>query len=248
MRILYLIPGWLSRTEAGTQEIARRAQFLRHAAHPQATVEVWDVRDGPSSIESMYEEYLSVPGALARIQEAEATGFDGVILGCFGDPGVDAARELVRIPVVGPGEAGMLFAASLGHRFSIITILDSVIHPLRRLARDVGVETKLASVRAVNIPVLELSHDRQGTFQRMLEAGRLARDVDGADTLVLGCMTMAFLGEHRALSEALDVPVVNPVHASLALVQSLVAMGVAHSKRAFPLPPKLAAPEAARAW
>ena len=248
MRILYLIPGWMSRTDGGRREMARRAQFLRQAAHPQAAVEVWDVEGGPSSIESMYEEYLSVPGALARIQEAASGGMDGIILGCFGDPGVDAARELVTIPVVGPGEAAMLFAASLGHRFSIVTILDSVVHPLRRLARDVGVEAKLGSVRAVNIPVLELMHDRKGTFERMREAGRLARDVDGADTLVLGCMTMAFLGEHRELSESLGIPVVNPVQASLKLVESLVAMGVAHSKRAFPQPPKMAAPEAARTW
>jgi allantoin racemase len=248
MRILYLIPGWMSKTEGGRHEMARRGQFLRQSAQTESVVDVWDVEGGPSSIESMYEEYLSVPGALGRIQEAAAAGYAGVILGCFGDPGVDAARELVTIPVVGPGEAGMLFAASLGHRFSIVTILDSVIHPLRRLARDVGVDSKLASVRAVNIPVLELARDRTGTFERMLEAGRLARDVDGADTLVLGCMTMAFLGEHRALGEALGIPVVNPVHAALRLVESLVAMGLAHSKRAFPTPPKMVAPEAARAW
>lgn len=248
MRILYLIPGWMSKTEGGRHEMTRRGQFLQQAAQPVTTVDVWDVEGGPSSIESMYEEYLSVPGALGRIQEAAAGGYAGVILGCFGDPGVDAARELVTIPVVGPGEAAMLFAASLGHRFSIVTILDSVVHPLRRLARDVGVESKLASVRAVNIPVLELARDRKGTFERMLEAGRLARDVDGADTLVLGCMTMAFLGEHRALGEALGIPVVNPVHAALRLVESLVAMGIAHSKRAFPTPPKMVAPEAARAW
>ncbi len=248
MRILYLIPGWMSRTEGGRREMARRQEFLRQSAHPHGSIEVWDVEGGPSSIESMYEEYLSVPGALTRIQEAASAGFDGVILGCFGDPGVDAARELVRLPVVGPGEAAMLFASALGHRFSIVTILDSVIHPLRRLARDVGVEAKLASVRAVNFSVLELARDRKATFERTLETGRLARDVDGADTLVLGCMTMAFFGEHQALADALGIPVVNPVHAALRLVESLVTMGVTHSKRAYPVPPKLAAPEAAPSW
>lgn len=244
MRVLYLIPGWMSRTEAGQQEMQRRLRFLQRETHPHTQVEVWDVQGGPSSIESMYEEYLSVPGALDRIQEASRAGFDGIILGCYGDPGVDAARELVSIPVVGPGEASMLFAASLGHRFSILTILDSVIHPLRRLAHDVGVDGKLASVRAVNIPVLNLAKDPESTYQRMLEAGRLALDIDGADTLVLGCMTMAFLDEHRRLSGALGVPVVNPVQAALRLVESLVSMGLAHSKRAFPVPPKMAPTEA----
>lgn len=246
MKILYLIPGWMSRSGAGREEMARRLRFLQQAAQPGTTVEVWDVEGGPTSIESMYEEYLSVPGALGRLSEAAADGFDAVVLGCFGDPGVDGARELVTIPVVGPGEAAMLFAAALGHRFSIITVLDSVIHPLRRLARDVGVDGKLASVRAVNIPVLELASDRRATYERMVEAGRLARDIDGADTLILGCMTMAFLGEHRALAGALGIPVVNPVHAALKLVEAEVAMGLAHSKRAYPTPPKLAAAEASR--
>ncbi len=242
MKILYLIPGWMSRTPAGHEEMARREAFLRRAARPETIVEVWDVEGGPSSIESMYEEYLSVPGALRRIEEAARGSFDGIILGCYGDPGVDAARELVSIPVAGPGEASMLFAAALGHRFSIVTVLDSVVHPLRRLARDVGVDGKLASVRAVNIPVLDLARDPQTTFQRMLEAGRLARDVDGADSLALGCMTMAFLNEDRKLADALGIPVVNPVHAALELIEAFVSMGIAHSKRAFPFPPKLRAP------
>jgi allantoin racemase len=224
----------------------RRLQFLQRAAQPGTAVDVWDVEGGPSSIESMYEEYLSVPGALAGVQKAAAEGFDGIVLGCFGDPGVDGARELVSVPIVGPGAAAMLFAAALGHRFSIVTVLDSIIHPLRRLAYDTGVLAKLASVRSVNIPVLELTRDRGATYDRMLEAGRLARDVDGADTLVLGCMSMAFLGEHRALGEALGLPVVNPVHAALKLIEAQVAMGIAHSKRAYPVPPKLARSEAGR--
>jgi len=238
VKLLYLIPGWMSRTEAGRQELQRRHAVLQREAGPTTQVEVWDVEGGPASIESIYEEYLSVPGALARAQEAARQGMDGIILGCFGDPGVDAARELLTIPIIGPGEASMLFAASLGHRFSIVTILDSVVHPLRRLAREVGVDGKLASVRAVNIPVLDLAGRREETYQQMLRAGRLARDTDGADTLVLGCMTMAFLGEHRRLADELGMPVVNPVHAALKLVEAQVAMGLAHSKRAYPIPPK----------
>lgn len=244
MRLLYLIPGWMSRTTAGGEELGRRLEFLRGAAGAGTEIDAWDVEGGPASIESMYEEYLSIPGALQRVQEAARVGIQGIILGCYGDPGVDAARELVRIPVVGPGEASMLFAAALGHRFSILTVLDTILHPLRRLAREVGVDGKLASVRAVGIPVLELSQDRGTTYERMLEVGRLARDVDGADTLVLGCMTMAFLNEDRRLSEALGIPVVNPVHAALRLLEAQVMMGLAHSARAYPTPPKLAAMEA----
>jgi allantoin racemase len=246
VKILYLIPGWMSQTDAGRQELRRRQSFLQQAASPTTQVEVWDVEGGPASIESITEEYLSVPGALAPAQEAARYGVDGIILGCFGDPGVDAARELLTIPVVGPGEASMLLAASLGHRISIVTILESVMHPLRRLAREVGVESKLASIRAINTPVLALGQQREETYQRVLRAAQDARDIDGADVIVLGCMTMAFLGDHRRLAEAVELPVVNPVQAALKLIEAQVAMGLAHSKRAYPLPPKTVPLEANR--
>jgi allantoin racemase len=241
MRLVYLIPGALSRGPLGPAELARRRAVLQRAAFPGTEVQVADTPEGPLSIESAYEEYLSVPPALARIRALEGEGVDGVIVGCFGDPGVDAARELVAMPVVGPGEAAMLLAASLGHRFAIVTVLDSIVQPLRRLAWSVGVLDKLASVRAVGIPVLELYADLDATAARVVEVGRRALEEDGADTVILGCMTMAFAERHRALADALGVPVVSPAHAALKLLEALVGAGLRHSKRAYPVPPKLGA-------
>jgi len=133
---LYLIPGWMTRREGGTAELARRRAAVQRVAGPGWTMDAWEVVGGPASIESAYEEYQSVPGAIDRLVEAERTGFAGAILGCFGDPGIEAAREMVSMPVVGPGEASMLLAASLGHRFSIVTVLDSLNYLLERPGRS----------------------------------------------------------------------------------------------------------------
>jgi allantoin racemase len=211
---------------------------LQRAAFPGTEVEVVDVPEGPLSIESAYEEYLAVPATLEALRGLEGQGVDGAIVGCFGDPGVDAARELCAMPVVGPGEAAMLLAASLGHRFAVVTVLDSIVQPLRRLAWTTGLLDKLASVRSVGIPVLELDADPGRTFDRMVEVGRQAVEVDRADTLVLGCMTMAFAERHRAIETALGVPVVSPAHAALKLLEALVGAGLRHSKRAYPTPRK----------
>ena len=51
---------------------------------------------GPASIESHYDEALSVPGLLPEIARGEREGVDGYVIACFGDPGLDAARELAR--------------------------------------------------------------------------------------------------------------------------------------------------------
>ena len=239
MRLLYILPGSLSRTELGTREIDRRLGILQRLAAAGTPIGITDVPDGPTSIESAYEEYLPAPGTLLKVQEAERAGLDAVIVGCFGDPGVDAARELVEMLVIGPAEASMLFACTLGHRFSVITVLESVVAPMRHLGHRIGVAEKLASVRAVDIPVLELNKDRARSVARMTALARRAVDEDGADALVLGCMSMGFLEAHTEISSAAGVPVVNPVYAAVRMAEALHGAGLAHSKRAYPLPPKL---------
>jgi len=116
------------------------------------------------------------------------------------------------------------------------------VAPLRHLAARVGLERKLASVRAVDIPVLDLARDRDASIERMVTLGRRAVHDDGVDTLVLGCMSMGFLEAQTRIAEAVGVPVVNPVVAALKLLEALVGAGLRHSKKAYPVPPKLRAP------
>ena len=170
MKILYLVPGPMGRTPEGKAEVERRGNLLKRYAAPGTETGIDDVPEGPASIESMYEEYLSIPATVRRALELEQQGWEALILGCYGDPGLDAFRELISIPVIGPGEATAFMAASLGHRFSIITITDSVVAMTERQIRNTGVGEKLASVRAVNIPVLELHHDREKTIEAVIDA------------------------------------------------------------------------------
>jgi allantoin racemase len=216
-----------------------REAALQAFVSPGVTVEARPRYSGPKSIESMWEEYLSVPGLLEAVVELEREGFDAVVPGCFGDPGIDAARELVSIPVLGIGATAMLVAANLSHRFSVVTVLESVVRPLENLARLTGIEPKLASVRQIGIPVLELNADPEVTFNRLIEVSREVIEQDRADALVLGCGTLSF--RSAELQEAVGVPVVNPIQVTLRMAELLVASGLSHSKRSYPVPPKLAA-------
>lgn len=240
MKILYLVPGPMGRTPEGKAEVERRGNLLKQYAAPGTETGIDDVPEGPASIESMYEEYLSIPATVRRALELEQQGWEALILGCYGDPGLDAFRELISIPVIGPGEATAFMAASLGHRFSIITITDSVVAMTERQIRNTGVGEKLASVRAVNIPVLELHHDREKTIEAVIKAGREAIEQDRADTLILGCMSMGFLEVAEAASPELGVPVLNPGKTSLKFAEATVGAGLTHSRRAYMTPPKLA--------
>ncbi|MFC2165369.1 aspartate/glutamate racemase family protein [Acidobacteriota bacterium] len=240
MKIVYVVPGIMSQTELGAEELERRKGFLQERAGKDVLIDITDVEHGPSSIESAYEEYLSIPETVKKVVQAEKEGFDGAIVGCYGDPGIDAMREMVKIPVVGPGETSMLVASMLGHRFSIITVMDSVVPSLEKLARIVGVDGKLASVRAANIPVLDLKKDIETTKRRMIAESEKAMADDRADVIILGCMSMAFMGVSDEMQETLGIPVVNPAVVSLKVLESLITSHLTHSKKAYPVPPKLA--------
>jgi len=241
VRVMYVVPGPMGNTPEGEVELARRGGLLRQYAAPGTEVGIIDVPQGPASIESMYEEYISIPATAERVLKVEEQGYDAAIVGCFGDPGLDAFRELTDMLVVGPGEASFLAAAMLGHAFSVITITESVIAATKRQVRNAGVGDKLASVRVIEVPVLELAKDRPATLDKLVAEGRQAVKADGADTLVLGCMSMGFLELAEDLTEILGVPVINPSRWCLKMTEAMVGAGYRHSKRAYMTPPKLAA-------
>ena len=215
-----------------------RQEKLQAFLSPGVELETRSDYGGPESIESMWEEYLSVPGTMDLAVRLEREGFDAIIPGCFGDPGLDGMREIVSIPVVGPGQAGMTVAAMLGHRFSIVTVVENIIRPLENLALLHGYASKLASVRQIGIPVLELNNDPDYTYHRAIEVCRETIEKDRADVLVMGCGTLSFRSEE--LAAELGVPVVNPLRAALRMAELYVSSGISHSKRSYPTPRKIA--------
>ncbi len=237
MRIVYFLPGPLSLGPLGPGELVRREEFLDAHAFAGNEIAVRETSSGPASVESSVEEHLAVPGLLEAAPELEAEGFDAIIIGCYGDPGLAPARELVDIPVIGPGQASGHVAAQLGEKFGILTVVPEVVPAIRRQMRGYGLEPFLADVRAVDVPVLELRERAEEVLDTLEEEARRAVDA-GSDALVLGCMTMGFLDAARDLQERVGIPVVNPVLAALRTAESTVALGLAHSRRAYPVPRK----------
>lgn len=199
------------------------------------------IEHGPASIECEYDEALAAPDTVAKALAAQEGGADAVIIDCMGDPGMEAAREVLSIPVLGPCQTSMHLAAMLGHRFSVLTVLERLAPFFEVRADRYGIGGKMASVRAVDIPVLDLDRDRDQMVKTLTEQGVLAIERDKAHALVFGCTGM--LGCADELSASLadagyhDVPVIDPMPATLRIAAAVVASGLGHSKRTYPTPP-----------
>jgi allantoin racemase len=191
---------------------------------------------GPASIESHYDEALAVPGLLEVIRSD--TTADAFVLACFGDPGLDAAREAASRPVIGVAEAAMKTASLLGRSFSVVTTLSRTVGRAWDLTRTYGLERQCAGVHACDIPVLDLEEDRDRTYAVILAFAKNALAQDGSDAVVLGCAGMAGLPE--LLTAELGVPVVDGVTAATVMAEGLVRLGLrpSTSGELAPPPPK----------
>jgi len=202
---------------------------------PETEVDSVSIEKGPSSIECRYDEILAIPDIVKRVKEAEDEGVDACVVNCFGDPGVRAAREVVKIPVLGPCESSLNVASSMCDKFSVITVLSSVANLIEENARIYGLSEKLASVRAVDIPVMGLHADDKKTANALFEEGKKALEEDGAEVLILGCTGMTGMAER--LSTDLGVHVIDPLPMAVKFAEMLVSSGLSHSKLTFPMPP-----------
>ncbi len=233
--ILYQIPGDVCAGPLGAAELERRRTLLQGWAAADTIVEVADSPGGPLSIESYAEEAASVAPTIAAVRR-RARIPDAIIVGCFSDPGLAALRELFDCAVVGPFEASFHLAAQLGARVGVVTILESVIPMLDRLAWSMGLAVRYAGAAAIGVPVLALKDDPARVAALVVEAGRDLIARRDADVLVLGCMSLSFLGVAEHARTHVAVPVVNPAMCALKTAEAEVAQGLLPSRRTYARP------------
>jgi len=193
-------------TAAMTATIRQAAEQL---AAPSTTVSATQPDAGPVSIESHFDEAVSAVGVAEEVLKGEREGnIDAYVVACFGDPGLLAARELTRAPVIGIAEAAFHMATLISTRFSIVTTLGRTGIIAEHLLEQYGFSHHCRRIRAAEIPVLD--------------------DEDGIGAIVLGCGGMANLT--HAISHEVGLPVVEGVSAALKLAESLVGLGLHTSK------------------
>ena len=202
-------------------------------------ISVEAIQYGAASIESSYDEMLNAPGIIKVAEKAQSDGFDGIITDCMCDPALEALRERLDIPVVGPGRASILCAAELAHRFSVVTVVENVFTIFENKVMGLGLAGKLASVRAVNIPVLDLA-DLKKLTGALVDESIKAIEEDGAHAIVLGCTGMMGVADNLAETlkkKGYEVPVIDPVAVAVKYLEMLIALDLKQSKKTYMPPP-----------
>ncbi|QUG40616.1 aspartate/glutamate racemase family protein [Psychrobacillus sp. INOP01] len=184
---------------------------------------------GVDSLESFYEYNLATFGCIRYINNT-SINYDGILLACFGDPGLYALKEIAKTPVIGIAEAAMSTALLLGRKFGILVASQKAVPMMESLVREYGLESRLSSILTINIPVSKIEENKVNSYENLYKMGMRMLE-EGAEVIILGCAGMT--GFSSKLSKDLNVPVVDPIECGFNLLENLIKQNLKISKIAF---------------
>ena len=229
MKLLLINPNTSTAMTAGIAAAARQV------AAPGTTITAVQPSFGPLSIEGHFDEAIAAAGVAEQMRHAPP--HDAVVIACFGDPGLDAAREATSAPVLGIAEAAFHAASFVATGFSVVTTMTRTCVIAEHLLHRYGFERRCRGVHGTDVPVLALEDGGLACLPAIEAAAREALQRDRSGALVLGCAGMA--GLCATLGARLGVPVIDGVAAAVKLAEALVGLGLrtsAHGDYARPLP------------
>ena len=232
LKILYLSPGL--REEGSVQRRIDKWSWIPELLGDDVTLIGRGLRKGSSNSEGDFDDYAGGGEVVKTIIEAADEGFDAVVIGDTGDPFISGIREYLDIPVIGPMESSLQIATLLGNKFTLITPAKYMIPRKEKQVESYGYAGNLASVRSLNIPVSQVSEEPEKVIDLLVEQANQAAEHDGAQVVIQMC---GFMVEYYPrVAEQLDIPVVEPIRAALKTAETLVRLGLSHSKLLYPKP------------
>ena len=174
------------------------------------------IPDQPEGIHDDATEELAVPKVLALARKMEDDGMEAVIVSCAGDPAVEQASTVLKIPVIGAGRAVASMAMAFGLPVGVLGITETVPPAMRRM---LGGHMVADAVPSGVVSTLDLMTPRG--MAATIDAGHVLK-ARGAKVLALACTGLATIGAADRLREALAMPVIDPVSAEGAVAWAAI--------------------------
>ena len=203
---------------------------------PDVDVSVHNIDQGHDCIQNRTDWLENGFPVVKLAKSLQDRGFDGIWLSDFDMCGVEAAREVIDIPIIGGFPTSAFTALGLCQRFGILTILPSTLAMQQGHVLTYGQQDNFAGIAPIDCPVDQLSNVDVVVAKSFPVALKLIND-HGAQSLLLGCTGFVGVAEKLSvlLTEALQayVPVIDPNQAGIGYLISLVRMGIRPSRLCY---------------
>jgi len=220
MKLLIINP---NTSEAMTEDIRRTILMVKNK---EIDIEVIHSDFGAESLESFYD-YTIASFGMIRCLKKHAKDYDGILIACFGDPGLYAIKEIYDCPVVGIAEASISIANLLGTKFSILAASEKAGPMMDYLVAGYGMQDRSAGAIAINMSVLDVERNKEEAIGKLVDAGRIAKE-RGAEVFILGCAGMT--GVSETVEKKLGIRVLDPVLIGYSVLEMMVNKNISIGK------------------
>lgn len=200
---------------------ARIGDAARAAASPGTAIIAISAPFGLPLIVSRADWLVAGPATLAALA-AHRGAYDAAIIACFGDPGLDAAKELLDVPVLGISEAAFHAACMRGRRFGVVSFTAA----LRPMFEDVlahhGLVARCAGFRMGPAFSGDPGRVAEERADLLIELCRNSVELDGAEVVILAGGPLAGLAP--VLAPHVAVPLIDGTAAAVRLAEAMVGL------------------------
>ncbi|AXY41648.1 aspartate/glutamate racemase family protein [Halomonas sp. JS92-SW72] len=201
-----------------TELIANEA---RRSAAPDTELTLRTAAFGVAYIETRAEAAIGAYATLVELAEHHG-GHDAAVVAAFGDPGLEAAREMLPIPVVGLTESALMSAAMLGGRIGIVAISRRIQAWYRETVDRYGMASRLAGIRCLDEPLRNIGSVQEDKGEQLVALCESAVREDGADVLIIAGAPLAGLA--RQVESRIPVPIVDGVSCAVRQAELLARL------------------------
>jgi allantoin racemase len=142
----------LTRADAWPAYSAALHRMLAAAADPGTKFEVHGItRRGGIGDQYRSLEFIETIEVLENVARADASGFDAILLGNIADPGLRAAREMARVPVLGLCETALLTACQMGASIGLVVSNDKHYGRVMENVATYGLSARVATIERMRV-------------------------------------------------------------------------------------------------
>jgi allantoin racemase len=218
-------------------DLEHKKQSIQPVLRPDTQLDMYAAASGVPYVESSMDLYFSEVAVARKVVEVARLGYDAIVGTAFLDNGLDAARELVQVPVVGPAKTTLYMAATLANKFAVVTAAGDLPKHIWAVAKVLGVADRVVAIPTLKCTVADFLRDEEGAVAMITSMGHQLMEEQGAEAIVLGCG--ATTGLASRVARELGIPVLDPGLTAFKYAEMLVDLGLSQSKRAYPYNPRV---------
>jgi allantoin racemase len=216
-RVLYIIP-----VTSDSDRIQRVKKRFESIAAKDTEVNVTDLPGAPTNLEFRKNEHEAVNMIIRKYEEGFYEGFNSIAIGCFYDPGVNLLREIMEIPVVGPGQASLTIASQLGSRIGLIVGKERWLPQIMDNAKLYGLEKYIWGWEEINLGVDDMHESIEENYEKVILLGKKLINDKKCDVIVLACT--AIEGVYSEMIKRLGVPVIDASIAAFKFAEMMASL------------------------